>query len=84
MPDETVLSEIQKEVRNYGTSFMTVFVHDISISNDEYFICIDHNTIDHSNYSDSDFQKDVDNLDFLLQAINKNPLIKNLKHIRFV
>jgi hypothetical protein len=82
-PSKESLNEIEKEVERYGDKFKTVFVHELREFKGYYLISINHNTIDFDNYSDKDFQKDVQNFDFLLKNLNDNNKITDLRQIKF-
>ena len=82
-PTEESLNEIKTETEKFKDKFKTVYVHELVEYKSYYTISINHNTIDFDNYSDKDFEKDVNNLDFLLKNISDNKKIVNLRQIKF-
>jgi hypothetical protein len=82
-PSELDLIELHEEVKKYQRLFKTIFVHELFKDEKNYFIAINHNTIDYDHHTKKDILKHIDNLDFLLKSINDNPKIKGLKRIIF-
>ena len=82
-PTKETLEELQTEVIKFRDKFKTVYVHEILELNGHYLIPINHNTINFDTYRSKDFEKDVNNFDFLLKNINSNPKIIELKTITF-
>lgn len=82
-PTKAILEEVKTEVKKFGDKFKTVFIHNLVEYKGHYCIAINHNTIDFDNYTDKDFEKNVNNLDFLLESINNNSRIQGLNQIKF-
>lgn len=82
-PSKETLDEIQLEVNKFRDKFKTVFVHDMTKYNGHYTISINHNTIDYNTYTEKDFEKDVNNFDFLLKNLDSNSKIVGLTQITF-
>lgn len=82
-PTENCLKEIKKEFEKYDKTYNSFFVGDMEKQGDYYSMTLNYNNIDFLNYSEKDFEKDIENLEYLLTSINKNTQISDLKVIKF-
>lgn len=80
-PTAETLEELHSEVIKFRDKYKTVYVHEMTEHNGLYLIPINHNTINYDTYTDKDYEKDVNNFDFLLKNIDSNSKIIGLNKI---